>query len=242
MMRRYIFTCAALVFSTLSVSAQTILIDTFTNAAPAGPLSQTAPGIITRNDTDASAIGGNRRITNNYVSGTGGNPFTLSFTGTQMQSSAGSTVIGNFLTEYGFNSPLNLDASATNSFVFERNFLDLSANFTVTLVSDVTGTPITATFSGSIPGGGGPSSDISVPFASFAGIGSINLADIDRISFEFDASQAATQFTLDNLRFAVAVPEPTTIAMLGISGVAAAASIWYRRRKASRQLEAALRK
>ncbi len=242
MMRRFFIAMLAVCLSTASLFAQTVLIDTFSVAQsiinnPTFP-NTTAP----LDQTDASAVGGIRTVTSTHTSGAGA--YDLKFNGSDMQSSADSGVLGSFLLQYGTQGQLNLGATGTNAFQFERANLDLSAGFTATITSG-NGAVVATYVSGAteIPGGGLPSQLVTVPFSAFTNGLSLDLTDIDAISFQFTASQGSTQFLLDNLQFVTtAVPEPATVAMIGITGVAAAASVWYRRRKAARLLEAAVQK
>ncbi|MFT3881332.1 MAG: PEP-CTERM sorting domain-containing protein [Gemmatales bacterium] len=234
-MRRFVI---ALVVSALavSVSSAQIVIDTFSNTQT--NILRTTVGSTPVVQTDASAIGGFRRVTNIYNSGAGN--FDLIFNGSVMQSTADAGVLGSYLVEYGTQAQLNLNASATNAFQFERFFLDLSSGFTATITSG--NGAVVATFTSSataIPGGGAPSQLITVPFASFTNGGLLNLADIDAISFRFDAAQQATQFQLDNIRFVtVSIPEPATIAMIGVTGSLVAGGMYLRRRRHQKKLNA----
>jgi len=241
MVRRFFIAMLAVCLSSGALFAQTVVIDPFSVAQTTinNPTFPTTVGPVLQ--PDGSAAGGFRQVTSNHISGEGA--YDLIFDGNTMQSSAGSGVIGSFLLEYGTQAQLNINATGTNAFQFERANLDLSAGFTATITSGA-GAVVATYVSGpnEIPGGGLPSSLITVPFAAFTNGGSLDLTDIDAVTFQFTASQGSTQFLLDNIQLVSAVPEPTTIAMLGVSGAAAAASIWYRRRKATRLANAALRR
>lgn len=232
-MRRFVI---ALVVSALSVSVSSaqIVIDTFSNTQT--NILRTTVGSTPVLQTDVSAIGGFRNVTNIYNSGSGN--FDLIFNGSVMQSTADAGVLGSYLVQYGTQAQLNLNASATNAFQFERFFLDLSSGFTATITSGNGAVVATYTSAATaIPGGGAPSQLITVPFTSFTNGGLLNLADIDAISFRFDAAQQATQFQLDNIRFVtVAVPEPATMAMIGVTGVVVAGGWCVRRRRNQKTL------
>jgi hypothetical protein len=236
MIRRFIYGVAVATLFTATVFGQTIVVDTFSNTQT--NILRTSVGSTTVLQTDASAIGGNRNVTNTLVSGTGN--FDLIFNASVMQSTADAGVIGNYLLEYGSQTQLNVNASATNAFQFERFFLDLSAGFTVTLTSGNGANTATYTSGpNEIPGGGAPSQLVTVPFSAFSGIGSLVLTDLDQISFQFTAAQQATQFQLDNIRLInVSVPEPTTIALMGLSGLVVGGSVWMNRRKLTARKEA----
>lgn len=241
-MRRFFIACFIASMGFSAASAQTIIIDPFSDAQ--NPLSQSSAGTLTflqggpgSLNIPTSSVGGFRNVTNTFVSGPL-LPFTLNFNGSDLSSSASSDVLGNFLLEYGTQAQLNINASATNAFVFTRTFLDLNSNFTATIVSG--NGAVTATFNGVILGGGGPSSDVVVPFANFTNGGLLNLNDIDSVSFQFTALQDSTDFTLDNIRFEnVAVPEPATVAMIGLTGLGAAGGLYIRRRRNQKALNAA---
>lgn len=239
-LRSLLLAGVASVLSLGTVSAQTVVIDTFSNTQP--NVLRTTPGSTTAPlQVDASAVGGNRLVTNTYVSGTGN--FDLIFNGSVMQSTADAGVIGNYLLQYGSQAQLDLNANATNAFQFERFFLDLSAGFTVTLTSG--NGAVTASYTSGateIPGGGAPSQLITVPFSAFTNGGLLDLTDIDAISFAFTGNQPATQFQLDNIQFVnVSVPEPATVALMGISGVATGGVVWMRRRKTNKHLQKKLK-
>lgn len=239
-MRRFFI---AIVVSAIAISAshaQTVIIDTFSNAQT--NILRTTVGSTPVLQTDASAAGGFRNVTNIYNSGTGN--FDLIFNGSVMQSTADAGVLGSYLLQYGTQAQLNINASATNAFQFERFFLDLASGFTATITSG--NGAVVATFVSSataIPGGGAPSQLITVPFSSFTNGGLLNLADIDAVSFRFDAAQQATQFQLDNIRFVnVTVPEPATVALLGLAGAGVASGWFIRRRRNKKALDLAISK
>jgi len=245
-MRRFFI---ALVVSALAVgvtSAQTVVIDTFSNAQT--NILRTSVGSTAVTQTDASAAGGFRRVTNIYVSSINPPPnlgnFDLLFNASVMQSTADAGVVGSFLLQYGTQAQLNINASATNAFQFERFFLDLASSFTATITSG--NGAVVATYTspaGAIPGGGAPSQLITVPFVNFTNGGLLNLADIDTVSFQFDAAQPATQFQLDNIRFvSVAIPEPATMAMIGVTGSLVAGGMYLRRRRNQNALNASLKR
>ncbi|MFT3881333.1 MAG: PEP-CTERM sorting domain-containing protein [Gemmatales bacterium] len=231
-MRRIIIALVASALAISAVSAQTVIIDTFSNAQT--NILRTTTGSTPVLQPDASAVGGFRRVTNIYQSGSGN--YDLIFNGSVMQSTADAGVLGSFLLQYGTQAQLNINASATNAFQFERVFLDLASGFTATITSG--NGAVVATYTSpatAIPGGGAPSQLVTVPFAAFTNGGLLNLADIDAVTLQFDAAQPATQFQLDNIQFvSVAVPEPATVALLGLAG-AGVASGWYLRRRRSQQ-------
>lgn len=232
-MRRFFLALVVAAVAVSAASAQTVVIDTFSNNQT--NILRTTVGSTTVVQTDASAAGGFREVTNIYVSTLAPTPpfgdFNLLFNGSVMQSTADAGVVGSYLIRYGTQAPLSINASATNAFQFERFFLDLSSGFTVTITD---GSAVTATYvsaANAIPGGGAPTQLMTVPFVNFTNGGLLNLADIDAITFRFDAAQPATQFQLDNIQFvSVAIPEPATVALLGLAG-AGIASAWYMRRR-----------
>lgn len=238
-MRRFF---VALVASAVAFSvshAQTVVIDTFSNSQT--NILRTSVGNTPVLQTDASAAGGFRRVTNIYVSSTNPGPinfgnFDLIFNGSVMQSTADAGVVGSFLLQYGTQAQLDINASATNAFQFERFFLDLASGFTATITSGNGAVVATYTSAATaIPGGGAPSQLVTIPFANFTNGGLLDLNDIDAVTFQFDAAQPAAQFQLDNIQFvSVAIPEPATVALLGLAGVGVASG-WYLRRRRSQQ-------
>jgi hypothetical protein len=100
---------------------------------------------------------------------------------------------------------LNADLSGFTGLALEGVFNDKSTSYKITVETFGGGTS-----SLTIGQAGDFSGNVGFSFASF--VGSANLADVDRIVLEIDGARAA-DVSLDRL---VAVPEPTTAAVLGL--------------------------
>jgi hypothetical protein len=61
----------------------------------------------------------------------------------------------------------------------------------------------------------------------------LNFADVDQVILEVGDLEGGTDLVLDSLRF-TSVPEPTTWALIGCTGLLAVGGTWYRRRRAGK--------
>lgn len=264
MLQRFIYTGALLLATAGTCLAQAnILVDNFNTGTGGSTINLTLSSTGSTSQFDSgltTTIGGQRIARLHHVNGTGtinlNNTVNIDVLGMSLPSSG--SIEAHFHLYYGYNS---YDASASSPVAVTHSFLDLNTNATtlgspqftfdlmrldvvpstlfVTLVSARgTGSEafrrVSLTFNTSVLS----STTVNVTPAQFAagtGSGTINWADIDQIILETGDLVDSTDLRIDNLRF-TAVPEPATFALLGLSGVAAAGAVWYRRRKQAAQL------
>ncbi len=231
-------------------------------------ITQTGVGSLTQTNTNLNAstvinpTGGTDagiRIARAHVT-SGTNAITVDNTGTndQLNVGLGTATSGHFHLYYGynaFNSALAPNAQAP------ADYNDLSRDFTtggnnaitltvlnpdhnggveITLISGRgTGSEAIFTFSQPYVTGNPSTQTLTFLLSNFTGI---NAADIDQIIVEpLGDIPPAGDLSLDNIIVTVAaVPEPATVALMGLSGAAVGAGIWYRRRNANKMLNGKL--
>jgi len=159
---------------------------------------------------------------------------------------------GNSKLLYGYSavSTASLDA---NNYTAGHTFASLNRNVTgttgVSMVYGLGGAAATGTIVVTLISGTGGSQQIAnatLPIVSagnapllftagsfLANNPSLNFGDIDQVVISVNGVPAGTNFSLDNITFA-AVPEPTSLALLGTT-MAAAAGLGWRRARSRRQ-------
>ena len=216
-------TCLIALGLSRSASAAPITIDSF--ETPASPLLFIGPSGPPAGADSGAGVLGTRTLSSSTTLGLGdvvaiGNGTFQVFTGT--------TSMESVLTYNGAGFPL--DFSADLGIVFDFLFLDGGISNTTTDF-EVTLNTSTGPLTGSVT-----VSDTAVPFsalllfASFSGPG--NLATVNSIVFGFNnggSPQQGADFVLDELSVAAAlVPEPASLALCGVAGMAA---LWSGRRR-----------
>ncbi|MCE5278454.1 MAG: PEP-CTERM sorting domain-containing protein [Planctomycetaceae bacterium] len=202
--------CVSLGFSGAGF-ASVINIDTFNVGEQyvAGGSSNTVSGLST-----SDVIGGER-----YFSVTGnarqvnGEINTVDYLGEGTYES-GPRYSGGFLLEYGRSTDLNVALAAGGAFQLDFTYVDLGTGagnnaITITVAADSQ----TDSYLLNWPATPG---QISIPASSFSVITAWN--SVDRLTFEFSAKTAA-DVTLDNIAFTI--PEPATMSLLALGGLAA---------------------
>ncbi len=263
-MRRYLTTGLALsiiVFLGSQARAQTI-IDNFSLPAQGGSgtdyLTITG-GLGSSNNlvqSGTDAIGGTRVY---YGIKTNSDPaaFQLGITATQeYRQVANPVTAGNSKLLYGY-SAVNTAALDANDYIngahtFNSLNLDATGTTGVSMVYGLGGNASTGTVTVSLisgtTGGTQQLANVTLPIVSasnapllfssaafLANNGSLNFADIDQVVVSINGVPAGTNFSVDNITFA-AVPEPTSLAMIGLTAVTTAAGLYFRRRHSRRQV------
>lgn len=196
-----------------------------------------------------------RRLARAHVT-SGSNALDLDNTGinNQFNVALGAGTSGHFHLYYGF---VDYNPALTPGTQPGANYDDLSRDVTgggnnsitlsilnpdhnggvgITLISGRgTGSQVVASFNQPYVTGNPSNQTLTFFFSSFSGI---DFTDLDQIIVEAVPDlPAAGDLGLDNILITVSsVPEPTTVAMMGLTGMVAASSIWYRRRNARKAL------
>lgn len=197
-------------------SSQALLIDDFSSGFyDSGPV--TSSTIAWQNA--GSVAGGVRGTLVGFAANPLGEDSRLRITTGQMAIASSGVLADNlFQLAYGFavgstsvgSNPLNLNLSASPIFEADFRFNDIPQTLNVYLFSN--NGAQSGTFSTTVAGGINSTTTISVNASAFGG----NLADVDAIVFEFDTAPGG-DFAISNLR---AVPEPATLAVLGLGAAA----------------------
>lgn len=221
---------AAALLSPALVAAQTVNIDNFNTSETT--LSRNTLGTSSVTHTTGAAIGGSRYVELTKSAPDNGDTVQLIWNGSD-QTFGSTNSVGSFLLVWGQAAQLDADITGTNTFTFESVSLDFNSPYTITIISNQgEGGEVTATYNGNLPGANPNPYDISIQLSSFTNGGSLNLTDIDQISFAFSGPTAATDFGLDNIRFTfTAIPEPTTMALGGLICAGGVGYARWRRRK-----------
>lgn len=214
----------------LATATHAITIDSFNeelfgvSATTAGSQTQESTGIST-----SETIGGVREITLN----TGGTPSAFARNDFSNQAPVGQatwavapSVTGNFNLSYGnfatSGSDLNADFSTEEAIEVRVISTDLAGEITVSLSVNSGAAVYAGTLN--VPasvGTGGPASPalISVDFSDFtleSGSGSLNLADVDGVSFQ-SQNLANADWQLDFIQTR-AIPEPSSMLLISFVG------------------------
>jgi len=203
--------------------------------------------------SSVDAIGGTRVY---YGIKTNSDPaaFQLGISSTQeYRQVANPVTAGNSKLLYGYSavSTASLDA---NNYTSGHTFNSLSQNVTGTtglaLNYGLGGSASTGTITVTLISGTGTSqqiSNVTLPIVSassanllftsgafLANNPSFSFGDVDQIVVSVNGVPAGTNFSLDNIRFA-AVPEPTSLVMLGLTAVACGAGSYVRRKNSGKR-------
>ncbi|HQR08164.1 MAG TPA: PEP-CTERM sorting domain-containing protein [Gemmatales bacterium] len=238
---RFILSAAIAVLSVSAVSAQTFFIDKFSDPQVPTSFSITTGSTGPTNQA-ITALGSDiftrRAYTMTYLAGSGAN-YTLGWDGSTMTSSGDTNVRGTFTDVYSLGgSNANFNATGTNSISFDLLILDFSQKVDITISSNGVNATVTGVNVISTILNGGPYT-LNIPFSSFTG--AVTPSDIDQITFTITDQSINTQLQYDNLRLTnVAVPEPATIAFLGLASAGAAGGWYIRRRRNQKNLNAKL--
>lgn len=194
-------------------------------------------GIKTNNDTAALQLG----ITSTHEYRQVANPVTA----------------GNSKLLYGY-SAVNTASLDANDYVTGQTFSSLNLGVTgttgVSMVYSLGGTASTGTIIVTLISGTNEASQqlasVSLPIVSasnapllfssgafLANNGSLNFGDIDQIVVSINGVPDGVNLSADNITFA-AVPEPTSLAMLGLTTVAGGTAFYYRKRHRRRVVSA----
>jgi hypothetical protein len=237
-MRRYLIVSLAVVLSASAASAQTYYVDRFTDSFTQSAISSGTAGP-TNQAITASDIFNRRTFTQTYLAGGGGaaDTYTLGWDGANMQTSDASGVRGTFTNTYtvsGGNA--NFNAAGATGISFDVQILDFSQRLDMTITSGGNVATLSNFSVISTILNGGPYT-INIPFASFTGV--VTPSDIDQITFQITDLSINTQLQYDDIRLGVvAVPEPATIALMGLSGSMLGAGWYIRRRRNQKALNA----
>lgn len=139
----------------------------------------------------------------------------------------------NYTAGHTFNS-LNLNVTGTTGLAMEYALGGNASTGTViaTLISGTSGGTQQVANS-SLPIVSASNATLLFTSASFlANNPNLNFGDIDQIVLSINGVPAGTNFSADNIRFA-AVPEPTSLVMLGLTAVACTAGYYSRHRNKS---------
>jgi len=225
--RKSVFFLAVVISAAISLPAQAVLIDDFTDSS--GVFVDPGPGSAPTSTVDGaptgSIIGGVRD--SKAINSTGGGKvdvFTKSGTviltpvlayasdpgvagGMELLYDASGTGLGG-----GLGADLTLGGD--NAFNIGVNFSDFSSFVTIDVIdadgdSDASGPhPLPPLLTGGAPVG------VPVPYSSFSAL--IDFTAITSIKFTFDAPTPATDLEVLFLESTFVVPEPSTLALLGI--------------------------
>jgi hypothetical protein len=128
---------------------------------------------------------------------------------------------------------LNSSFDPAGAFAFEYQNNGIVTDFRITVVSGRNEGTAT-TFSSELFVLPQSTSDTTfvVPFSSFGGTSSATFGDIDQIVFSFGMIPPNTVLAIDNLRGMCAVPEPSSLAIIGLAGAMGFGGWMWRRRRA----------
>lgn len=204
--------------------------------------------------TSVDAVGGTRVY---YGIKTNSDPATLQLgiTNTQeYRQVANPVTAGNSKLLYGYSAVSNASLDA-NDYVTSQTFNSLNLNVTGTTGVAMTyglgggastGT-ITVTLISGTTGGTQQLANVTLPIVSGSNVpllftsaaflannASLNFGDIDQIVVSVNGVPAGTNFSMDNVTFA-AIPEPTSLTMLGLTAFVGAAGYYTRHRRRVRR-------
>lgn len=205
-----------------------------------------------------SAVNQGIRIARAHVT-TGANGLSVTNTGSQLNVGLDATTTGHFHLYYGYNTfePTEPFNGQTASGAYN----DLSRDFTVGGNNSITLSVINPDHSGGIEitlmSGRGTASEafftVTQPYTignpsnqtlvfQLSGFTGVNLTDIDQIIVEpVGQIPSAGDLSLDNIVVTfTAVPEPATVALMSLSGLAVGAGVWMRRRNMNKILHGKL--
>jgi len=258
-----LFTAVAAMVLTPCVGVAQITVDNF--SLPVQPVGGTdyviasGTGVVSNTFTQSSvdAIGGTRiyyaQKTN--ISATSGSVLDgLSGTQTFRQNTAPNAA-GRSKLLYGY-SAVNTASLDANNYVSGHTFASLNLNAStgggVALDYSLGGSGSTGSITVTLISGTGGSqqvSNVTLPIVTTGGStltftnaafltnnGLLNLSDIDQVVVSLDGAPAGVNATIDNVRFfGASVPEPTSIALIGLSIGACASGYYVKRRKLLRR-------
>ena len=258
-MVRILFASVIILATTGISSAQSILVDNFNTGVGGSTIALTLSvpntSVFQFDNLLTTTIGGQRIARLHDVAGSGtinlNNTVNPDVLGMSLPSSA--TIQAHFHIYYGYDS---YDSSATSPVANTHVFRDLNTDTTILGVPQFTfdvnrldvvpsTLHVILVSNRGLAGEAFRQADISInssifgpttinvsqaQFAAGTGSGTLNWADIDQIIFETGNLIDSTDLRVDNLRF-TAVPEPATMALLGLTGVLSIGGVWYRRRR-----------
>jgi len=206
----------------------THIIDTFDGGTANQTATNSAPTPTADTSLTSSAIGGERVTSLEWLSG--GSPSTaqtyISSPGAgvyELQYDNGSGVDSILTLDYGLTTELGENFSDDPNFIIDVKGLDLSGvDMTISLwtgdnLGDADGQVMLSTGSATAP----PAFSLSFPMTDF-GLTSIQLEEIDRIQLTISPTTDSTDLRIDTIRTGTGlIPEPATLSLFGIGGLAA---------------------